>query len=174
MQKTIIKIGISACLLGENVRYNGEVLEYSLPDIFREQIEWVTVCPEVEYGLPVPREPMQLQGDPDSPALVTINTKIDHTAGMKKWADKKLKQLEHEALCGFIFKSRSPSSGLKSVKVYNSSGKAVGEGRGIFAAAFIEHFPHVPVIDEESILDPQICEDFMKSVHTFKNRNNSL
>jgi uncharacterized protein YbbK (DUF523 family) len=168
MQKGKIKIGVSACLLGEHVRYNAELLEYSLPDIFRDLIEWVPVCPEVEYGLPVPREPMQLQGTPEAPSLVTIHARIDHTAGMKKWADKRLKQLEHEALCGFIFKSRSPSCGLKGVKVYTFSGMAAGEAPGIFAKAFIEHFPLVPVEDEEGILDLQVCEDFIKRVFALK------
>lgn len=170
MQKDRIKIGISACLLGKHVRYNAELPGYCLPGIFRDLIEWVPVCPEVEYGLPVPREPMQLQGAPESPSLVTIHTGIDHASGMKRWADTRSKQLEHEALCGFIFKSRSPSCGLKGVKVYTSSGTAAGEAPGIFAKAFIEHFPLVPIQDEEGILDLQVCEDFIERAFALKKR----
>src|SRR5512135_3707664 len=102
-----IKIGISACLIGEKVRYDGgHRLDRYVTDTLGHYFEWFPVCPEVEYGLPVPREPMHLVGDPGSPHIVTVRTGVDHTAGMKKWAGDKLVLLEKEELCGFIFKSR--------------------------------------------------------------------
>ena len=91
MQK--IKIGISTCLLGEKVRHDGgHKLDRYITDTLGHYFEWVPVCPEVEYGLPVPRESMHLIGDPASPRLVTVRTGIDHTKGMKKWAEDKLRQ----------------------------------------------------------------------------------
>jgi uncharacterized protein YbbK (DUF523 family) len=91
MQK--IKIGISSCLLGEKVRYDGgHRLDRYITDTLGHYFEWVAVCPEVEYGLPVPRESMHLIGDPVSPRIVTIRTGVDHTEGMKKWAADKFRQ----------------------------------------------------------------------------------
>ena len=80
------------------------------------------VCPEVEYGLGIPREPMHLVGDPEKPRLVMISTGIDHTDGMMNWAEKKLAELEKEDLCGFIFKSKSPSSAIRGIKIISPSG----------------------------------------------------
>lgn len=115
MQK--IKIGISTCLLGEKVRYDGgHKLDRYITDTLGNYFEWVPACPGVEYGLPVPRESMHLIGDPASPRLVTVRTGIDHTEGMKKWAEDKLRQLEKEDLCGFIFKGKSSSSGIGGIK----------------------------------------------------------
>src|SRR5208337_5634434 len=108
-----IKIGISSCLLGEKVRYNGgHKLDSFLTDTFGQFVEWVPVCPEVESGLPVPREAMRLVGGPDAPRLVTCLTGVDHTERMVKWAQEKIECLKSAGLCGFIFKSKSPSSGM--------------------------------------------------------------
>jgi len=118
-----IKIGISSCLLGNNVRYDGgHKWDRYVTDTLGVYFEWVPVCPEVEFGLPIPREAMHLVGEPAAPRLVTIRTGIDHTDGMLKWADAKLKDLENEELCGFIFRSKSPSSGISGIKVYTPSG----------------------------------------------------
>jgi uncharacterized protein YbgA (DUF1722 family)/uncharacterized protein YbbK (DUF523 family) len=164
-----IRIGISSCLLGENVRYDGgHKLDHYLVDTLGKYIEWVPVCPEVEYGLPVPREAMRLVGDPISPRLVTRSSGIDHTKGMLTWAGKKLKDIEKGDLCGFIFKSRSPSSGYKGVKVYSSSGMPARRGTGIFAAAFIKHFPLVPIEDDGRLHDPQLRENFIERVFVFQ------
>ena len=164
-----IKIGISSCLLGEKVRYDaGHQLDRYITDTLGQYFEWVPVCPEVEYGLPVPREPMRLVGDPDSPRLLTIRTGIDHTEGMLKWAEKKLKELEKEELCGFIFKSRSPSSGIGGVKVYTLSGMPSQRGIGLFGRAFMNKFPVIPVIDEGRLHDPGLRENFIERVFIYK------
>ncbi len=113
-----IKIGISSCLLGEKVRYDGShKLDRFITETLEQCFEWVPVCPEFEYGLPVPREALRLVGTPEAPHLVTIKTGIDHTEGMLQWAKKKLTGLEKENLCGFIFKSKSPGSGIKGVSI---------------------------------------------------------
>jgi len=164
-----IRIGISSCLLGENVRYDGgHKLDHYLVDTLGTYVEWVPVCPEVEFGLPVPREAMRLVGDPVSPRLLTRSSGIDHTEGMQAWAKKKLKTLEKSDLCGFIFKSRSPSSGYKGVKVYSKSGIPARKGMGIFAAAFIKHFPILPVEDDGRLHDPQLRENFIERIFVFQ------
>jgi len=164
-----IKIGISRCLLGENVRFDGgHKLDHYLVHTLGKYVEWVPVCPEVEYGLPVPREAMRLVGDANAPRLVTIRTKVDHTEGMKRWAKKRLKELENENLCGFIFKSRSPSSGIKGVKVYTTSGMPAKSGVGIFGGAFIKHFPVLPAEDDGRLQDLQLRENFIERVFVYR------
>jgi uncharacterized protein YbgA (DUF1722 family)/uncharacterized protein YbbK (DUF523 family) len=164
-----IKIGISSCLLGKKIRYDaGHQLDRYITDTLGQYFEWSPVCPEVEYGLPVPREPMRLAGDPDSPRLITIRTGIDHTEGMLKWAEQKLKELEKEELCGFIFKSRSPSSGIGGVKVYTPFGMPSQRGIGLFGRAFMNKFPVIPVIDDGRLHDPGLRENFIERVFVYK------
>jgi len=164
-----IKIGISSCLLGEKVRYDGgHKLDLYIKETLGQYFEWVSVCPEVEYGLPVPRKAMHLIGDPDSPRLVTIHTGVDHTEGMLKWAREKLKKLEKVDICGFIFKSRSPSSGIGGVKVHTPSGMPSRTGAGIFGRAFMRYFPIIPVIDDGRLHDPRLRENFIERVFVYK------
>jgi uncharacterized protein YbgA (DUF1722 family)/uncharacterized protein YbbK (DUF523 family) len=163
-----IRVGISSCLLGNPVRYDGgHKLDRWLRDTLGAFVEWVPVCPEVEYGLPVPREAMRLVGDPAEPRLVTIRSGVDHTAGMKAWAARRLEALSAADLCGFVFKSRSPSSGMRQVKVYPADGgPPAAAGVGIFARAFRERFPLLPVEDEGRLNDPGIRESFVERLFT--------
>ncbi len=164
-----VKLGISTCLLGENVRYDGgHKLDRFLRDTLGSFVEYVPVCPEVECGLPVPREAMRLTGDPANPRLVTIRTRIDHTDRMQEWARGKLDELEDAGLCGFIFKSRSPSSGMERVKVYVGEGSPVMKGVGIWARMFMERFPLLPVEEEGRLHDPGLREHFIERVFVFK------
>jgi uncharacterized protein YbgA (DUF1722 family)/uncharacterized protein YbbK (DUF523 family) len=164
-----IKLGISACLLGENVRYDGgHKLDRFLTDTLGQYVEYVPVCPEVECGLTIPREAMHLEGDPDSPRLVTVHTRQDITDRMVRWALKRVIDLEKEDLCGFIFKSDSPSSGMERVKVYNEKGMPVKKGVGIFAGIFMEHFPLLPVEDEGRLHDPKLRDNFIERIFTLK------
>ena len=149
-----IKVGVSACLLGRNVRYDGEnKLDTLIADLLGQYVEFVHMCPEVEAGFGVPREPVTLKGPSDSPRMVTKETGIDITNRVLEWTKKQLEQLEKENLRGFIFKTKSPSCQLEGV-----------EGVGIFARAFMERFPHIPVIDEVKFRDGQMREAFFKSV----------
>ncbi|MDJ0876078.1 MAG: DUF523 and DUF1722 domain-containing protein, partial [Desulfobacterales bacterium] len=164
-----IKIGISSCLLGNDVRWNGgHKRDRYLTDTLGKFVEWVPVCPEVEIGLGIPRETLRLVGDPEDPQLVTTKTKIDHTDSMKKWARGRLKELAQEDLCGFVFKSDSPSSGMVRVKVYGKKGMPQKKGVGIFARAFMNHFPLIPVEDDGRLRNPQIRENFIEQVFTLK------
>jgi len=162
-----IRLGISQCLLGDKVRYDGgHKLDRFLTDILGEWVEYVPVCPEVECGLPVPRESMRLEGDPESPRLVTTRTKIDKTDQMTQWAQKRVAELEKENLLGFIFKSGSPSSGMERVKVYDRNGMPSKKGSGMFARAFMEHFPLLPVEEEGRLNDPALRENFIERIFT--------
>ena len=162
-----IKVGISSCLLGNKVRYDGgHQQDRYITDTLGQCFDWLPVCPEVEYGLGAPREAMRLEGDPESPRLVTIHTNVDHTEGMRAWARKRLRDLEQEGLRGFIFKSRSPSSGMRGVTVHASPGMPGGESPGIFADAFMKYFPHVPVIDDSLLHDPHLRENFIERIFT--------
>jgi uncharacterized protein YbgA (DUF1722 family)/uncharacterized protein YbbK (DUF523 family) len=164
-----IKLGISTCLLGENVRYDGgHKLDRFLTETLAQYVEYVSVCPEVECGLPIPREAMHLEGNPDSPRLVTSRTKQDMTERIVKWAEKRVVELEKEDLCGFIFKSDSPSSGMERVRVYNEKGMPSKKGVGMFARIFMNHFPLLPVEDEGRLHDPQLRENFIERIFALK------
>ncbi|MFO7716547.1 YbgA family protein [Desulfosarcina sp.] len=164
-----IKIGVSACLLGEKVRFDGghkhnRYITQTLGLFF----DFVPVCPESECGLGIPREAMRLVGDVNRPRLVTNKTSIDHTEKMLSWAAGRLDGLAKEDLCGFIFKKDSPSSGLHRVKVYNEKGQPVKSGRGLFAAAFTDRFPRIPVEEEGRLHDPVLRENFIEQVFALK------
>lgn len=170
-----IKLGVSACLLGEKVRFDGgHKWERYLTDTLGQYAEFVPVCPEVACGLGVPRDPMRLIGNPDAPRLLTVKTQVDHTERLVNWARRRLVELEQEDLWGFIFKSESPSSGMARVKVYNAQGEPVKKGVGIFARIFMEHFPLVPVEDEERLLDPARRENFIQRLFAYKRWRETL
>ncbi|HEX7415937.1 MAG TPA: DUF523 and DUF1722 domain-containing protein [Smithellaceae bacterium] len=164
-----IKLGVSSCLLGENVRYDGgHKLDRFLTDTWGEYVEYIPVCPEAECGLGVPREAMHLEGDPAFPRLITTSTRQDMTRRMMTWAHKRVAQLEKEALCGFIFKSDSPSSGRERIKVYNEKGMPVKKGVGIFARIFMEHFPLLPAEDDGRLHDPGLRENFIERIFALR------
>ncbi len=164
-----IKLGVSTCLLGEKVRYDGgHKLNRYVRDTLGQYFDYVPVCPEVECGLPVPREALRLTGDPGAPRLVTNKTGLDYTDQMQAWGWKRLAELEQEDLCGYIFKSRSPSSGLERIKVYREQdGMPVNTGVGIWARLFMEHFPLLPVEDEGRLNDPLLREHFIERVFVY-------
>ncbi|MCX5892790.1 MAG: DUF523 and DUF1722 domain-containing protein [Deltaproteobacteria bacterium] len=158
-----IKLGLSACLLGTKVRYDGgHTWDPFVTDTLGRYLEFVPVCPETECGLGVPREPMRLVGDPVAPQLFTVRTKQELTGRLLGWAEKRVEALAQENLAGFILKSKSPSCGPARVKVYNDQGRIAGRGAGLFARAFRQRFPLLPVIDEAGLYDPEIRENFIE------------
>lgn len=162
-------MGISSCLLGERVRYDGQHKhDPYLTETLGRFFEWVPVCPEVECGLSIPREAMRLVGDPERPRLVTQKTGIDHTERMQAWARKRLRELEPLDLHGYVFKRASPSSGLERVKVYEGSGMPRKVGVGLWARAFTEHFPLLPAEEEGRLHDPVLRENFIERVFALK------
>jgi uncharacterized protein YbgA (DUF1722 family)/uncharacterized protein YbbK (DUF523 family) len=170
-----IKLGISSCLLGENVRYDGgHKLDRSLRDTLGQYVEYVPVCPEVECGLPIPRESMRLVGDPQHPKLVTSRSGQNMTSRMLRWAKQRVKELESENLSGFIFKANSPSSGMERVKVYDAKGMPHKTGVGLFARAFMDHFPLLPTEEDGRLHDAAIRENFIERIFTLKRWRETL
>lgn len=167
-EKTI-RIGISSCLLGNKVRFDGgHKHDRYITGTLGCYFDFVPVCPEVECGLSIPREAMRLVGTPETPRLVTNKTGIDHTEKMLDWARKKVLALEQEGLCGFIFKSKSPSSGMERVKVYDANNVPRSVGTGLFAREFKEHFPLLPVEEEGRLHDLILRENFIESVFVYQ------
>jgi uncharacterized protein YbgA (DUF1722 family)/uncharacterized protein YbbK (DUF523 family) len=164
-----IRLGISTCLLGEPVRYDGgHRLDRFLTDTLGRYVEYLPVCPEVECGFGIPRESMHLEGDPQAPTLITSRTRRDLTDQMLSWAHERVSQLEREGLCGFIFKSNSPSSGMERVKVLGRDGMPRKIGTGIFAGVFMKHFPLVPVEEDGRLHDPVLRENFVERIFVLK------
>jgi len=162
-----VKLGISACLLGERVRYDGgHKLDEFLRDTLGRHVEYVPVCPEVECGMPIPREAVRMVGDPASPRLMTQKTGRDLTEMMLDWARRKLDELEQADLHGFVFKAKSPSSGMERVKIYDEAGNVHARGPGMFAREFMRRFPLLPVEDEGRLHDPDLRENFIERIFT--------
>ena len=163
--KQTIKLGISSCHLGNNVRYDGgNKLDKYILDTFDRIVEWVPVCPEVESGMSVPREPMHLVGAIVTPRLITIETRRDRTDELTRWIGIKLRELERAGLRGFVLKARSPSCGVLSAELFSISGISVGSTSGLFAEAVLRSFPSLPVEDEEGLRDPARRERFLGQI----------
>lgn len=163
-----LKLGVSTCLLGENVRYDGQHKHNRyLTGVLGKFVDWFPVCPEVECGMPVPREAMHLAEDIDNPKLVTTKTNEDKTPMMQSWIPGKLEELAKQDLCGFIFKADSPSSGMERVKVYIGKGAPTKKGRGLFAAAFMDRFPLIPVEEDGRLNDAKLRENFIQRIFVY-------
>jgi uncharacterized protein YbgA (DUF1722 family)/uncharacterized protein YbbK (DUF523 family) len=164
-----IRVGISACLLGQEVRFDGgHKRDRYLTDTLGKYFEWVPVCPEVELGLGTPRETLRLAGDPGNPRLVFCKTGGDITAGMKAWARSRLEALARLDLSGYILKSDSPSCGMERVRVYRPSGIPGKDGMGIYARALLERFPLLPVEEEGRLHDLPLRENFIERVFCYR------
>ncbi len=164
-----ILLGISSCLLGNKVRYDGgHKLDHFLTDTLGQYVDWVPVCPEAACGLGIPREVMALEGDPASPRLKTVWTGIDHTARLQRWTKGELKVLTDIGLSGFVFKARSPSCGLWDTKVFGRKCEVRGTGSGLFAKTFMETFPLLPVEDEGRMHNPGLRENFVERVFVYR------
>jgi uncharacterized protein YbgA (DUF1722 family)/uncharacterized protein YbbK (DUF523 family) len=168
MVASMIAVGVSSCLLGEKVRYDGgHKHDHYITDTLGCFFQFRPVCPEVGCGMPIPREAMRLEGDPSHPRLVTNRTHIDLTDQMLAYCQKRVDELKKEDLCGFIFKKDSPSSGLYRVKVYNQ-GVPAKTGRGLFADAVVRNFPLLPVEEEGRLYDMNIRENFIERVFAYR------
>ncbi len=163
------RIGISQCLLGDRVRYDGgHKRDAFLTYVLAPFVEWIPVCPEVEAGLGTPREAMHLVGDAEAPRLLTIHTKIDHTATLKKFSLRRVRDLRKCDLDGYIFKKNSPSCGVHRVKVHSENGNSGKQGTGIFSAALQQSYPLIPVEEEGRLNDSQIRENFIVRIFCYK------
>lgn len=164
-----IKVGVSSCLLGEQVRFDGgHKRDRLVTEILGEYFEYVPVCPEVELGLPTPRETLRLISKEGGERLVFSKSGDDITDSMTAWARMRVGELEKDQLYGFIFKSKSPSSGMERVKLYDKNGSPTNIGVGVFARVFMEHFPLIPVEEDGRLHDAKLRENFIECVFTFK------
>ncbi len=159
-------VGISACLLGQRVRYNGKhKRHHGIIRYFQDKVRWVPICPEVEFGLATPREPMHLQGDPTGPRLVVSCSGVDLTHEFDRWLFRRLDELSCENLSGIILKSRSPSCGIGSVPIFVDGNQEVALAEyssGLFARAFLLKYPHIPGSEENAL---NTAEDMEKFYH---------
>jgi uncharacterized protein YbbK (DUF523 family) len=168
------RVGISRCLLGDDVRYDGTNRRSTAVAALSADVEWVPVCPEVEVGMGVPREPIQLVAHPDGVAsagervhLRGVDTRTDWTRPMEAWASSRVAALAAEHISGFVLKARSPSCGPAGVLVHHPDGEATATGRGLFAEALAAVMPGLPLIDEETLEDPRERERFIRDVRAF-------
>lgn len=167
-----IRIGISACLLGDEVRFDGgHKRDAFLVDTVGPLVEWVKVCPEVESGMGTPRESIRLVEAGGRLRLLAVRTGADHTAAMTTWAARRVRALGGEDLSGFVVKKDSPSCGMVRVKVYGpagTAGPAGRHGRGLFTGALMDAFPDLPVEEEGRLSDPRLRENFIERVFAYR------
>jgi uncharacterized protein YbgA (DUF1722 family)/uncharacterized protein YbbK (DUF523 family) len=169
MTREHVRLGISACLLGEPVRFDaGHKRDPFLVETLGRFVDWVPVCPEVECGLAAPRESMRLVQAGGRIRLVTNKTAEDHTARMASYARHRVDELTNADLSGFVFKKDSPTCGVHRVKVYETGGVPTKSGRGLFAAAIVRRFPMLPVEEEGRLNDPRLRENFVERIFAYR------
>lgn len=164
-----LRLGISACLLGEPVRFDGgHKRDAFLTDVLGPQIEWVAVCPEVEIGMGTPRETLRLVRRDDTIALWAERSGTDWTQRMRRFAAQRVRGLAALDLCGYVLKKDSPSCGMERVRVYGPAGMPERKGRGLFAAALTEALPLLPIEEEGRLCDPVLRENFIERIFAYR------
>jgi uncharacterized protein YbgA (DUF1722 family)/uncharacterized protein YbbK (DUF523 family) len=162
------RLGISACLLGQQVRYDGgHKRDYFLSETFGRHVEWVPICPELEVGMGVPREPVRLVGTREEPRMIAQHSGKDWTAKMIRFAAKRAKTLKALELSGYIFKKDSPSCGVTRVRIYSGEGVPHRAGRGLYADAVMRELTLLPVEEEGRLNDPGLRENFIERVFAY-------
>jgi uncharacterized protein YbgA (DUF1722 family)/uncharacterized protein YbbK (DUF523 family) len=171
-----IRIGVSSCLLGEKVRWNGEhKQDHFVRDVLGKYFQYISVCPEVEMGMGVPRETVALHGSLEKPRMIAKESGTDWTQEMNRYVKERILSLTQDDLSGYIFKSKSPSCGLRKIPVSSEiQGGKVHQGSGVFANAFAKNFPLIPVEEEGRLNDLEIRENFLVRIFSFYRLKNSL
>ncbi len=163
-----IRIGISQCLLGAKVRYDGgHKHDRFVTDTLGQFFEWVPVCPEVEVGMGTPREAIHLVQLSGEIRLVGRESKTDHTDAMRPYSQTRVEELAGENLSGYILKKDSPSCGLERVRVYHGPGRVTRSGRGLFAAALADRFGNLPIEEDGRLCDPRLRENWIERVFAY-------
>lgn len=159
-----LRVGISSCLLGDEVRFDGgHKRDAQLIDLLGPHVEWIRVCPEVEVGMGVPREPVRLVRAGGDVRMITVSTSIDYTDAMRAWAARRAAALAAMDLDGYVLKSDSPSCGMDGVKLYDPESRSWSrDGVGLFAAALMAACPDLPVEEEGRLADPAIRARFIQ------------
>jgi uncharacterized protein YbgA (DUF1722 family)/uncharacterized protein YbbK (DUF523 family) len=163
-----IRVGVSSCLLGQEVRFDaGHRRESFVADVLSRYFELLPVCPEVAIGLGVPRQPIRLVGEAGAPRAVGTRTpELDVTDRLAAYGQQMADRLG--GISGYIFKSKSPSCGLFRVKVYGANGYASKSGTGIYAREIAKALPLVPLEEEGRLNDPALRENFIERVYAFR------
>ncbi len=168
IQASPIRVGISACLLGERVRYDGgHKRDTYIVETLGRYVEWVPVCPEVEMGLGTPRETLRLVRIGEDVHIVMPKTGADYTRRMSDFARRRVRDLGMEVLHGYILKKGSPSCGMERVRVFDAKGVPAKSGRGLFAEELISQFPNLPIEEEGRLSDPRLRENFIERVFAY-------
>jgi uncharacterized protein YbgA (DUF1722 family)/uncharacterized protein YbbK (DUF523 family) len=164
-----LRVGISSCLLGQEVRFDGgHKRDRWLTDVLAPYVEWVPVCPEVELGMGVPREPVHLVRAAGDVRMVGTRSRRDWTDAMRGFAERRAEALRRLDLCGYVLKKDSPSCGLVRVKVRDARGLARREGRGLFAEALLAAQPLLPVEEEGRLEDAALRESWIERVFAYR------
>lgn len=167
-EKSLIKIGISTCLLGQKVRFDGgHKHDRYITDILGQYFKFVPVCPEIDVGMGVPREAVRLEGSAAAPRMIGGKSGKDWTAKMNSYSTRKARQLERLSLSGYILKKGSPSCGMERVRVYAGSGIPSRDGVGLFARALLDRFPMLPIEEEGRLNDARLRENFIVRVFAY-------
>ncbi len=170
MQK--IKVGISACLLGQEVRFDGShKRDRFITDKLSHYFEFMAYCPEVAIGMGVPRPTIHLKQSGDNIKVVGVHKAIDVTSELRDYSINTCKKLS--TLCGYILKSKSPTCGMERVKIYHDNGQSTKNGVGIFAEQLKHQHPYLPLEEEGRLNDPVLRENFIIRVYAL-NRWNEL
>jgi uncharacterized protein YbgA (DUF1722 family)/uncharacterized protein YbbK (DUF523 family) len=164
-----IRLGISSCLLGEQVRYDGgHKHDRFLTGVLGRYVEWVPVCPELEIGLGVPREPIRLVRAGSELRLQAQKSGRDHTDAMRRFAVRRLHGLARLELCGYVLKKGSPTCGMERVRVHEGKGPPARNGRGLFAGELLDRNESLPVEEEGRLHDPRLRENFIERVFAYR------
>jgi uncharacterized protein YbgA (DUF1722 family)/uncharacterized protein YbbK (DUF523 family) len=168
-----IKVGISACLLGQKVRFDaGHKKDRYLTDILGDYFEFVAVCPELEVGMGVPRESVNLVGTVDALRMVGNETGEDWTDRISKYSHRRARELAPERLSGYILKKNSPSCGMEHVKLYSEKGMAERKAQGMYAKTLMAQYPLLPVEEEGRLHDARLRENFIVRVFAYHRLQN--
>jgi uncharacterized protein YbgA (DUF1722 family)/uncharacterized protein YbbK (DUF523 family) len=163
-----IKVGVSTCLLGQKVRFDGgHKHDHYLTDILGPHFQFVPVCPELEVGMSVPREAVRLEGDPEAPRMIGNKTGDDWTDRMNDYSRVRVLRGDLADLSGYILKKNSPSCGMERVKVYVKPGTISRAGVGLFARALKDTYPHLPVEEEGRLHDDRLRDNFIVRVFAY-------
>ena len=172
-EKMRIKVGISTCLLGQRVRFDGgHKHDRYITDILGEFFEFVPVCPEVAIGMGTPREAVRLQGEVSAPRLVGVKSGRDWTNRMNTYARKRVQLFVNQPISGYILKKDSPSCGMERVRVYGNTGMPTRHGRGLYAAELLKQLPFLPVEEEGRLNDVKLRENFIVRVFAYHRLQN--
>ena len=167
-----IKLGVSACVIGEKVRFDsGHKKSHFVADELSPFVEYVPVCPEVGIGLSVPRPTIRLLDRDDGLGVRLVDTKnaeIDHTEKMNQFCEKKINQLIDQELCGYVVCAKSPTCGMERVKVYRENGYVSAEkiGVGIYTEKLMQQMPWLPIEEDGRLNDPILKENFVFRIFT--------